>query len=158
MPHRGTGNTVKLRNKRLAGIGLTVLAAGVTVLGTTTTASASEPWQVGVWNVGSDCNASKYEFCVYTDANYQGKSVGIRWGERDTYLDIATDIGSSMNNSISSVINNTNYPWAMTDVPKTDGYVDLRVHSYHHLSNLADFGFNDRASGLSIWKEAGAGT
>ncbi|MEU5087587.1 peptidase inhibitor family I36 protein [Streptomyces sp. NPDC021356] len=151
---------MKLRNKRLAGIGLTVLAAGATVLGASTAASASaanEPWQVGVWNVGSDCNAAKYEFCVCTDANYQGKSVGIRWGERDTYLDISADIGASMNNSISSVINNTNYAWAMTDVPKTDGCVDLRVHSYHHLANLADFGFNDRASGLTIWKDAGPG-
>ncbi|MFF0969952.1 peptidase inhibitor family I36 protein [Streptomyces sp. NPDC003703] len=151
---------MKLRNKRLAGIGLAVLAAGVTALGTTTAASASaanNPGQIGVWNVGSGCDAAKYEFCIYTDANYQGKSVGIRWGERDTWIDLKVDIGASMYRSISSVKNNTNYVWALTADPR-DSQVGLRVSSFHKLPNLADFGYDNKAGGLGIWKEAGSGS
>ncbi|MFH8224488.1 peptidase inhibitor family I36 protein [Streptomyces sp. NPDC018057] len=151
---------MKLRNKRLTGMCLTVLAAGVAVLGTTTAASASatnNPGQIGVWNVGSGCDAAKYEFCIYTDANYQGKSVGIRWGEKDNRIDLKVDIGASMYGSISSVKNNTNYVWALTADPR-DSQVGLRVSSFHKLPNLADFGYDNKAGGLCIWKEAGSGS
>ncbi|GGM22598.1 hypothetical protein GCM10010129_78670 [Streptomyces fumigatiscleroticus] len=147
---------LKMRKKRLATLALAALAAGTAVLGTTTTASANEPWQVGVWGTNLNCDAAKYEFCIYDGYNYTGKSVGIPWGARDTMLDIAVDIGASMDNHISSVINNTNYAWALTD-NAGDSQVGLKVHSFYWLPNLASYGYDNKASGMGIWKEAGPG-
>ncbi|MFF3606751.1 peptidase inhibitor family I36 protein [Streptomyces sp. NPDC002463] len=95
------------------------MAAGVAVTGTATPASATD----------GGCDSALYEFCAYAHTWYGGASCKVAWGQADWYVTLP----DSLRNNVSSVVNNTNYEWALAH---DSGQIIPRVGAFHHLSSL----------------------
>ncbi len=119
--------------KRLVALSVSLMAAGAVVAGTATAASASD----------GGCDSSKYQFCVYTNTGYSGNFYKVAWGQDARWINLP----SNLRNNVSSVVNNTDHEWALA---YDSGQIILHVSPWHHLSNLGDWGADNKTQVIGI--------